>query len=121
MDTDKKYSAQEAAIAVLKKAGEMLKGSKLAKVEVHIHEKDGAAAHKAPAAAPLNSPANVPAPAPKHEVNATPADGIQHQQSPEANPHEEKEGNNPEWGNEPGHYKLAKFCGHMGAKRKMKA
>lgn len=99
MSGNKKFSAKEAAIAVLAKAEQMLKSSKLAKAlpasEIH----------------------------PKEQVQGEPAKPvarIEEQAAPQANPKEKIEGNNPEWGNEPGNYKLAKFCGHMSAKRKMK-
>jgi len=99
MSDDKKYSAKEAAIAVLAKAEQMLKASKLTKAEPkgEIH--------------------------PKEQIQgepAKPAARIEDQKAPEANQKEQHEGNNPEWGNEPGNYKLAKFCGHMSAKRKLR-
>lgn len=231
MDTDKKFSAKEAAIAVLKKAEEMLKSStlaksnkfyhpkdenpldtsllsntkqksvpkkdpvpidtsllsntkksKLAKVEVHIHEKNSDMDHgqkRGPEGYPkyqeqaqnqkgVHTPVSgvtvfpggkgsseagnmatetwdgkpnrelrdhgkelhrkklsemqaQPKPnLPKAEGTENTDQEIEGQPSPEDNPHEQKEGNNPEWGAEAGIYKLAKFCGHMGAKRKMK-
>lgn len=99
MSTEQKFSAQEAALAVLAKAEQMLKSSKLAKAmpagEIHPKEQVQGEAEK-------------------------PAARIEEQKAPEANPKEKAEGNNPEWGNEPGHYKLAKFCGHITAMRKMR-
>lgn len=61
---------------------------------------------------------------PKEQVQGEPVDvkeRVEDQVAPENNPKEKAEGNNPEWGNEPGHYKLAKFCGHISAKRKMRS
>lgn len=64
---------------------------------------------------------------PKEHVEGEPVDvkdRIKEQKSPESNPKEQKEGNNNEWGSVPGvkgHIKLAKFIGHIQAKRQMKA
>lgn len=96
MSDEKKYSAQEAAAAVLKKAEEMLKSSKLFKKNEEIP--------KTAAATP----------------EAAPADGVQAE--PNA-PADVPRNGNPEWGTDPaikGHVKLAKFAGHIEAKRKMK-
>lgn len=102
MSDEKKYSAREAAAAVLAKAHEILQKSeaaKLAKAE-EIPQKSA------------------------DEKDATPPDAVQEQPAPENNPAEQKEGNNPEWGTAPtvkGHVKLAKFCGSVEAKRKKPA
>lgn len=112
MDNEKKFSAKEAALAVLKKAEEMLKSSKVAKL---AKSEEQAQPSKEEPKGEIH---------PKEHVEGEsehPKERIEDQKSPEHNEDEQKEGNNPEWGAEPGHYKLAKFCGHMGAKRKMKA
>lgn len=92
MEHDKKYSAREAAIAVLKKAEEVLKKSEM-----------------------MKQPS---APALKPEADATPPDGVQSglPQSPEHNGNPEW-GTDP---GVKGHYKLAKFLGRMGHKRTLK-
>jgi len=108
MSDEKKYSAQEAAAAVLKKAEEMLKSSKLFKKEDDATVQKSEEIPKTAAATP----------------EVAPPDSVQHQPAPENNPDEKKEGNNPAWGTDPGikgHVKLAKFCGHMEAKRKKPA
>lgn len=103
MSEEKKYSAKDAAIAVLKKAEEMLKKSKMLKDEQPVGE-----IH------------------PKEHVEGeavNPGQRIKEQIAPDMNPKEQKEGNNKEWGTAPETYgtlKLAKFIGHMHAKRKMK-
>lgn len=94
MSEEKKYSARDAATAVLKKAEEMLKAHALKKSE------------------------QIPQQA-SDEKDVTPADGVQAEPAaPEAVPRNE----NPDWGTAPGgvkgHVKLAKFCGHMQSKRK---
>jgi hypothetical protein len=96
MSDEKKYSAQEAATAVLKKAEEMLKSSKLFK--------SGEIPHTAAA-----TPEEAPADGVKAEPNA---------------PAEVPRNGNPEWGTDPaikGHVKLAKFCGMVESKRKKPA
>lgn len=106
MSDEKKYTAKEAAIAVLKKAEELLKKSDLAKASV--------------APASVQKSEEIPQKA-SQEADVTPPDKIREQPAPENNPAEQKEGNNPEWGTAPGikgHIKLAKFCGHMQSKRK---
>jgi hypothetical protein len=116
MADEKKYSARDAAVAVLAKAHEILKKSEMAKAE-KVNEID----------TPFEK--NIPGEIqPKEQVQGEPAKPgarVEEQKAPEANPAENKEaaqgGGNPEWGAEPGHYKLAKFCGHMTAKRKMKS
>lgn len=140
MSDEKRYSAKEAAVAVLKKAEEMLKSSSLAKkanpdekadaklgeeveglVENHMTENKEAEkeeGHKIVKAEPKGEIH------PKAHVEGekeNPGERIEEQVAPEDNPHEQAEGNNPEWGAEAGHYKLAKFCGHMSAKRKMRS
>lgn len=50
-----------------------------------------------------------------------PGKRTEHQTPPGNNPHEKAEGNNPEWGTDPGvkgHIKLAHFMGHMSSKKK---
>jgi len=121
MAEDKKYSARDAAVAVLAKAHEILKKSetaKMAKSEKSNENEIGTPFEKSAPPGEIH---------PKEQVQGEPAKPgarIEAQKAPEANPAENKEaaqgGGNPEWGAEPGHYKLAKFCGHMTAKRKMR-
>lgn len=117
MSDGKKYTAQEAAIAVLKKAGEMLKKFEATKT------------------APIQKSEQIPAKA-SEEKDATPSDNVETQVAPEKNPKEQAEGNNELAGTTPtqvgqdgknvpghaeiisGHIKLAKFIGRMHAKRK---
>jgi hypothetical protein len=120
MSDEKKYSAKDAAIAVLKKAGEVLAKSeamKLAKAEPkgEIHPKE-----------------------PQAGESEQPGERVKPQAAPEDNPKEQAEGNNELAGTTPnqvgqdgknlpghaelttlkGHFKLAKFIGRMHAKRK---
>jgi hypothetical protein len=98
MDHDKKISAREAAMAVLKKAHELLNASKLAK----------------------SLPAQA---APVAKADVTPADGVQAQGAPAENYN-----GNPAPGATPknlgenykGHLKLAKWVGRMEQKRAAK-
>lgn len=103
MANEKLFSAQEAALAVLAKAEELLKASDLGKAEGAPAEKD----QSAPA-------------------------GVKETLAPNKNPDEIKENSNPAPGALPqntdtygaemkGHIKLAKFIGHMEGKRKAKA
>lgn len=116
MSDEKKYSAKEAAIAVLKKAEEMLKNSTLMKAELNAIPKTSASTNqpetsdkafevKPESAKSSNDP----------RLGQTPAPGD--------NPKEQAEGNNEEWGTAPATYgtlKLAHFIGHMSSKRKNK-
>jgi hypothetical protein len=125
MSEEKKYSAKEAAIAVLKKAEEVLKKSEALK--------------KASAFSDSNGPAPKGEIHPKEKVqgeSANPGDRVEGQAAPDKNPKEEAEGNNELAGTTPtqvgqdgknvpghgeivsGHFKLAKFIGRMHAKRK---
>lgn len=117
MADEKKYSAREAAFAVLKKTQEMLsKSAVLKKAEPagEIHPKEKVQGE------PVN-----------------PGERIESQQAPDKNPKEQAEGNNMPAGttptqvgqdgkNKPGFdemrsdLKLAKFIGHMESKRKSK-
>lgn len=95
MNSEKKYTAQEAAIAVLRKAEELLKKSYVVGKNSEKEEIQGE---------PVN-----------------PGDRVKEQTPPDMNPKEQAEGNNKEWGTAPttyGHLKLAKFIGYMHAKRK---
>lgn len=114
---EKQYTAKQAALAVLSKAQEILKGSNvLAKAEEEHKE-------------------------PKGEIHPTehvegegdhPAERVEEQAAPETNPKEEAEGNNNVPGGDPqdgkeieegelkGHLKLAKFLGRMEHKRALK-
>lgn len=109
MSDEKKYSAKEAAIAVLKKAEEVLKKSEAMKAKLGKSEEPKGEIHpKEPQAGESEQPGE------RVQENAEPA-------PTEINP---KVNGNPEWGTTPGavkgHFKLAKFCGHMQAKRKAK-
>ena len=108
MSEEKKYSAKEAAIAVLKKAEEMLKKANLSNNLAKSEEPKGEIHPKEPQAGESEQPAA------RIKENTEP-------QPTEINP---KQNGNPEWGTTPGtvkgHFKLAKFCGHMSAKRKSK-
>lgn len=99
MSDEKKYSAKDAAVAVLNKAQEMLKSHALKKAEEAIP-------HKA-----------------SQEKDATHPDGVEQTPAPAPTDINPKVNGNPEWGTTPGvvkgHIKLAKFAGHMQAKRKM--
>lgn len=113
MSEEKKYSAKEAAIAVLKKAEEVLKKSEALKKAAAFSNSDG--------------------PAPKGEIHpkeetqgepANPGERVEEQTAPDMNPKEQAEGNNKEWGTAPETYgtlKLAKFIGHIHSKRKRAA
>lgn len=122
MEHEKKYTAKEAALAVLKKTQELLTKSELLKAEQLPAKKPEVDADQNAE----NQHAQGKAPSgeihPKEHVEGA-SDDVRSQQAPEANPDEQKEGNNPEWGSDPathGHIKLAKFIGHMEAKRKMR-
>lgn len=97
MSTEKKYTAREAGLAVLKKAEEMLKA--------HALNKSEQIPHKA-----------------SEEKNATPPDGVQASTAPEDNDKQQvAESGARDWSLKPGvggTIKLAKFIGHMHAKRK---
>lgn len=117
MSDEKKYTAREAAVAVLKKAEEVLKKSALTKAEPkgEIHPEE-----------------------PQAGESEHPGKRIESQVAPDKNPKEQAEGNNELAGTTPtqvgqdgknlpgfdemrGHIKLAKFIGHMQAKRKKSA
>lgn len=142
MSEEKKYSAREAAIAVLQKAEEVIKKSQALKKAAESkhdrcveHVKENSPEVKNPHAACVAQGVKPAAwgkseqPAgeikPKEHVEGepvNPGDRVKEQVAPESNPKEQAEGNNPEWGTDPGkkgHFKLAKFIGHMEAKRKM--
>jgi hypothetical protein len=98
MEHEKKYSAKEAALAVLKKAEEVLKKSELLKAEI----KSGPANSVESQPAPNKNPAEI-------AENGNPAPGALPQ-------------NTDTYGAEmKGHIKLAKFIGRMEAKRGKKA
>jgi hypothetical protein len=178
MAFEKRYTAKQAAEAVLKKTQELLAASGLAKAEElnkgewnKIHRKleaegyskesadkiDGSIKAKMNKYEPTGSKKENSKPnehhskdadqhaegaAPKgeihpHEQEAAPKDGTETQPAPGNNPKEQAEGNNELAGTTPtqvgqdgkniagademkGHYKLAKFIGHMEAKRKMR-
>lgn len=116
MADEKKYSAREAAMAVLKKAEEMLNKSEVLK-KVAGKEPQVLNKSEKPAGEIM----------PKEQVQGeptNPGDRIEEQTPPDINPKEQKEGNNKEWGTAPETYgtlKLAKFLGHMESKRKRKS
>lgn len=123
MADEKKYSAREAAMAVLKKAEEMLSKSEVLKMSSRLE--------KAEPAGEIH---------PKEQVQGEPENPgarIESQAAPDKNPKEQAEGNNMPAGttptqvgqdgkNKPGFdemrsdLKLAKFIGHMESKRKKK-
>lgn len=111
MSEEKKYSAKEAAVAVLKKAGEMLKKAELDKRALPMVKNEqpkGEIHPKEPQAGESEQP------------------GARVKESAAEPTHiDPKVNGNPEWGTTPGtvkgHFKLAKFCGHVQAKRKAKA
>lgn len=99
MEHVKKYTAKEAAIAVLKKAEEMLKAHKLtnlAKSELNATPPDGVQKDPNPAA-------------PDAHENGNPAPGAMPQNK------------QPYAAELKGHLKLAKFMGHIESKRKKPA
>jgi len=120
MSDEKKYSAKEAAIAVLKKAEEVLKKHEaLKKAAAPFSNDEGSAPKEKTQGEPVN-----------------PGKRVEEQAAPEKNPKEQAEGNNELAGTTPtqvgqdgknvpghaeivsGHFKLAKFIGRMHAKRK---
>jgi hypothetical protein len=172
MADEKKYTAQEAAIAVLKKTEEMLKSSKHkhigwdklhSKLEGEGYSKKSADKIDGSIKAKMNksddcsicktegegkkdetmagdkkAPSNSNKPRIEEkpterdyndfEPKAGHAPENDHRQAkqtpPGNNPHEQIEGNNQEWGTDPGvkgHIKLAHFMGHMSSKKKQHA
>ena len=109
MSEEKKYSAKEAAVAVLKKAEEMLKKHEAMKKSAAVGNSDG--------------------PAPKGEIHPkepqvgeseNPGQRIEDNAKQPVQP-DAKVNSNPEWGTAPETYgtlKLAKFIGHIHSKRK---
>lgn len=106
MAYERKVTAKEAVLAVLKKAQEVLQKSELMKAEPvgELHPK---------------------------EKEAAPSDNVETQPAPNTNPDEVKENGNPAPGASPqnedpyaaeikGHLKLAKFIGRMEHKRSSK-
>ena len=113
MSDEKKYSAKDAAIAVLKKAEEVLKKHEaIKKSENPFSNEEG----KAPKGEIQ----------PKEETQGepvNPGERVEEKAAPQPTDENPKVNGNPEWGTTPGakgHFKLAKFCGHMEAKRKAK-
>lgn len=139
MSEEKKYSAKEAAIAVLKKAEEVLKKSELVKCGggafTKVHEKakregyseasaDKIAGHVK--AMEKNEDPKGEIHPKEPQVGESEQPGARVQESAAQPTHiDPKQNTNPEWGTTPGtvkgHFKLAKFCGHISAKRKAKA
>jgi hypothetical protein len=112
MEHEKKYTAKEAAVAVLKKAEEILKSSSLM---------------KAATGPTLGSVIGFPGSPPTAPI-AKSDNKVQAQPAPNKNPAEIAENSNPAPGASPqntekygaemkGHLKLAKFIGRMEAKR----
>jgi hypothetical protein len=131
MAHEKQYTAKQAALAVLEKVSEVLKKSEsFKKAEMPWKKPEKDADQHAEGKAPKGEIH------PKEKEQA-PSDDVRTQESPEKNPAEQKEGNNELAGTTPtqvgqdgknipgfdeirGHLKLAKFIGHMEAKRKIK-
>lgn len=111
MSEEKKYSAKEAAIAVLKKAEEVLKKHEALKKAAEPFSNEEGKAPKGEIQ-------------PKEETQgepAAPGERVEPKADPQPTQDNPKVNGNPEWGTTPGakgHFKLAKFCGHMEAKRK---
>lgn len=111
MSNEKKYSAKEAAVAVLKKAEELLKKHEVMKKAANpFSEEEG----KAPKGEIQ----------PKEETqgeSVNPGERVEEKEAPQPTQENPKVNSNPQWGDVPGskgHFKLAKFCGHMESKRK---
>ena len=124
MSEDKKYSAKEAAIAVLQKAEELLKKSEVLK-KGKLAKADG-----------VEPKGEIHPKEPQAGESEKPGERVHAQAAPDKNPKEQAEGNNELAGTTPtqvgqdgknkpgfdeinGHLKLAKFIGYMQAKRKM--
>lgn len=138
MSEEKKYSAKEAAIAVLKKAEEMLKKAELDKCSgtfTKVHEKAKREGYSEASADKIAGHAKALAKneEPKGEIHPKepqageaeqPGARIKENTEPQPTEINPKQNGNPEWGTTPGvvkgHFKLAKFCGHVSAKRKAK-
>jgi len=135
MAHEKRYTAKEAAFAVLKKTQELLTKCELAKAEMPWKKPEKEADQNAENQH-SNGKANAGEIHPKEHVEGV-SDDVRNQKSPQANPAEQKEGNNELAGTTPtqvgqdgknvagfdemkGHIKLAKFIGHMESKRKTK-
>lgn len=144
MAFQKRYTAKQAAEAVLKKTHELLEKSELQKKYADLK---AAPDHQMNKAEPVgkkpekDADQHAEGKAPKGEIHpkekeAAPSDEVRDQKAPEKNADEQKEGNNELAGTTPnqvgqdgknipgfdemkGHIKLAKFIGHMEAKRKM--
>ena len=121
---DKKYSAAEAAVAVLKKAEEMLKkhehigwGKLHGKLEREGYSDKTAdkIAGSIKAKVEKSEEKLVDSTA-TGEKNITPSDDTQKDPNPLTNAHEQKESEGG-WGDMKGHIKLAKFIGRMEHKR----
>lgn len=125
MANEKLYTAKQAALAVLKKTHELL-----TKAEPAWKKPEADADQHAEGRAPKGEIH------PKEKEQA-PSDEVRSQKDPQHNPDEQKEGNNELAGTTPtqvgqdgknlpgfdeiaSHLKLAKFIGHMEAKRKIK-
>lgn len=148
MADEKKYSAREAAVAVLKKTEELLKNSELTKAIVHEPSQKIAGKHTNPENKAVQGAAtgkkdlkamiqggkklNMDSPKPnltkdengvmaQNEQNVTPPDGTQESTNPPPAAPESVNGNPPA-GAVPGNgvMKLAYFMGHSHQKRKKK-
>lgn len=140
MADERKYSAREAAIAILDKAKEVLQKSEgmtkcgtFSKVHAKVKREgyseesaDKIAGHAKAMEKAENKAAPSKPPAAKEQVAGeadAPGARIESQVAPGANPKEQAEGNNEAWGTDPGvkgHVKLAKFLGRMEHKRTAK-
>lgn len=139
MAFEKQYTARQAAEAILAKVGQMLhkKNENLAKAENSGKENAKPSEHDS-----KDADQHADGKPPKGEIKpaqkeAAPKDGVASTPAPGNNPKEQAEGNNELAGTTPtqvgpngknvpggdeikGHLKLAKFIGHMEAKRKMR-
>lgn len=136
MSEEKKYSAKEAAIAVLKKAEEMLKKAELEKCSggtfTKVHEKakregyseasaDKIAGHAKAMAKNEEPKGEIHPKEPQVGESENPGERIEPKADPQPTQENPKVNSNPQWGTTPGakgHFKLAKFCGYVEAKRK---
>lgn len=112
MSDEKKYTAKEAAMAVLKKAEEVLKKHEVLKKNASLAKADD-----------VQPKGEIHPKEPQAGESEAPGERVHEQVAPDMNPKEQAEGNNKEWGTAPETYgtlKLAKFIGHMHAKRKQK-
>lgn len=97
------YTPEEAAKAVLKKAEEMLKSSKLNKCGPMAKQE-----------------ANQDSTIAMNEKDQSPAQGVENSGIDQHSVDSNKENGNPVWGSEPGCHKLSKFMGRREERKKAK-